>query len=289
MAGSTTTSKVILITGCSSGLGLELARGALTDGHRVIATSRNPAKTPQLVTEIEGRGGHWLPLDVTSPNLQSEFAAVLAVHGRIDVLINNAGVGIAGAFEDENASRDRMVFETNFFGVLALTRLVLPGMRQQGGGVVVNVSSAVVVFNHPGLSLYAASKWALNGWSESLRAEVAAFGIKVIVAVPGDMRTSFIADAKQTTALTAPSEAYESSAVGYVFQMLRGVNGKQNIDPQRAATRILEAVDGKIDVGLTLPIGSTTVGQMKTWAEGYLDQTQKLEQAAISCDFPGEA
>lgn len=279
-------SKVILITGCSAGLGLCLTRSALAHGHKVIATSRNPAKTPDLVSEAESKGGAWLPLDMASADLPKQFEAALAVHGKIDVLINNAGYGRGGAFEDETIDNARHIFETNFFGVLRLTQLVLPHMRKQASGTIVNVTSAVVTENHPGLSLYSASKWALEGFSETLRSEVAAFGIKVMIVVPGGMRTNFTSPEKAKEVLTVPSEAYKESAVGYVLNRLQEVEGKQSIDPQRAAERIIEAVDGKVQVGKRLPIGAEPIGTMTTWAKSFLEETESLAEVAKSCEFP---
>ncbi len=139
---STTSSKVFLITGCSTGLGLSLAHAALKSGHQVIATSRNPVGTPSAVKSVEALGGTWLPLDIISSLLEDQFNVAFNVHGRIDVLVNNAGVGITGAVEDFPPELYNELFETNFFGPVKLTKLLVPYLREQGSGTIVNISSA---------------------------------------------------------------------------------------------------------------------------------------------------
>jgi len=160
---STTTSKVFLITGCSTGLGLSLANAVLKFGHQVIATSRNPVGTPSAVKSVEAQGGTWLPLDVTSSALEDQFKVAFDVHGRIDVLVNNAGIAVAGAVEDFPADGYMAMFETNFFGPVKLTKLLVPYLREQRGGTIVNISSASTWSGQPALAFYASSKASLNG------------------------------------------------------------------------------------------------------------------------------
>lgn len=170
--------KTVLITGCSTGFGRATALHFLDHGWNVIATMRNPAasdlpRSDRLTV---------LPLDVTDPD--SIAAAVLAA-GPIDVLVNNAGIGWLASVEGTTMETARSVFETNLFGAVALTREVLPGMRARGSGVIVNVSSSVTYGPLPLLSIYSASKAALNAFTESMAIELAPFGISTRLVLPG--------------------------------------------------------------------------------------------------------
>lgn len=172
--------KVYLITGCSSGLGYHLCKTVLSAGHKLIATSRSPSKTPKVVAEIKSLGGHWGQLDVTSPDLATQFHSLLNVYGRIDVLVNNAGIAIGNTVEHTDEEKARTVFVTNFFGIMRTCQLAIPIMRTQGTGTIVNVSSGSIVNPMPLISVYAASKCVVEGFTEALRKEVAAFGIRVL-------------------------------------------------------------------------------------------------------------
>lgn len=154
---------VWFITGCSSGFGAGLARLALNAGHKVIATSRNPSRTPELVQEVESRGGNWLQLDVCSPDLPQVLDNALSIHGKIDVLVNNAGFSMLGAVEDTSDAEARSQMETNFFAPLNIIRHLLPRMRKQRSGTIVNISSTAGQVALPAVGLYAASKHALEG------------------------------------------------------------------------------------------------------------------------------
>lgn len=162
-----------LITGCSSGIGLHLAKYALSQGHNVIATSRNPSKSPDLVKEITSSpNGKWIALDVTSPlsDLQDAIAQakkLFGSSGTIDVLVNNAGYGLLGAFEDISEDKFRLNFETNVFGTMKLMKAMLPGMRERGAGTIVNVSSIAGLVARPTCTSYAGSKYAVEGTSSS--------------------------------------------------------------------------------------------------------------------------
>jgi len=154
---------VWFITGCSSGFGAGLARLALSAGHKVIATSRNPSKTPELVQEVESKGGNWLQLDVCSPDLPKVLDKALSIHGQIDVLVNNAGFSLLGAVEDISDIEARSQMETNFFAPLNIIRHLLPSMRSRRTGTIVNISSTAGQVALPAVGIYAASKHALEG------------------------------------------------------------------------------------------------------------------------------
>lgn len=170
--------KTVLITGASSGYGLETAHYFHQQGFRVLATMRKPR--PELLPASERVTV--LPLDVTDA---ASIAACVAAAGPIDVLVNNAGIGVVGAFEATPLAHIRKVFETNTFGVLAMTQAVLPGMRERGGGVVVNVTSSVALAPSPYAAAYTATKTAIEGFSGALAVEMQPFGVRVKLVEPG--------------------------------------------------------------------------------------------------------
>lgn len=196
--------KTVLITGCSSGYGLETARHFHAQGWRVIATMRTPRtdalpKSERLTV---------LPLDVTKPE---SIAAALETAGPIDALVNNAGVGLMGALEAATMAKARQIFETNTFGVMAMTQAIIPQMRARRAGVIVNVTSSVVLAQHPLVSVYAASKWAIEGFSECLAPELNAFGVRVKIVQPGyapSTRFTENTDVRIEDAIPAPYQAF---------------------------------------------------------------------------------
>ncbi len=177
--------KVILVTGASSGLGLATALRLNAAGHRVYGASRSRA--PSTDTP-------WIVMDVDDDESVSHGVEhILAREGRIDVAINNAGIGYAGSVEDLTMGEARQQLETNFFGVLRVCRAVLPAMRRRGAGLIVNVTSIGAQIALPYQGHYTASKLALEGMSQALRMEAAGFGVRVVVVAPGDFRTGFTA------------------------------------------------------------------------------------------------
>jgi NAD(P)-dependent dehydrogenase (short-subunit alcohol dehydrogenase family) len=192
---------VVLITGASSGFGAAAARLLAGQGMTVFGTSRRPAAGAEAPFAM-------LPLDVRSDeSVAACVEAVLSRAGRIDALVNNAGYTLAGAVEETGLGEAQAQFETNFFGALRMTRAVLPHMRRQGGGRIVNISSLAGLVGVPFHATYAASKFALEGWSEGLRQEVRRFGVRVSLIEPGDFKTGATA-ARQRVA--APIAAYGS-------------------------------------------------------------------------------
>ena len=188
---------VVLVTGCSSGIGLHTAIGFAKQGDTVIATMRNPAKATALkgAAAVSGVDVEVIALDVTDDSSASAAVTdVLARHGHIDVLVNNAGVGLSGPVEDFPMDKARIAIETNFWGPVRMSRLVLPSMRNQGSGVIANVSSITARLpSFPAYGFYAAGKYAVNAMSESLSAEVAPFGIRVLSIEPGYFVTELVA------------------------------------------------------------------------------------------------
>lgn len=186
---------VVLITGASSGIGRVCAEHLHARGYRVYGTSR---RAPQTIAAGTVR---MLAMDVTSEeSVQRALQQLLAREGRLDVVLNNAGDGIAGAVEDTSIEEARQQLDTNFFGVLRVCRAVLPLMRRQGGGLIVNVSSLGGLIALPFQGLYSASKFAVEGMTEALRMEVRPFGVRVALIEPGDFRTGFTAQRRKVLA-----------------------------------------------------------------------------------------
>ncbi|MBL0940406.1 MAG: SDR family oxidoreductase [Gemmatimonadaceae bacterium] len=175
---SSVAAPTVLITGCSSGYGLETARHFLAKGWKVIATMRTPREGVLPVSDRL----RLLSLDVTNPE---SIAAAIEAAGPIDALINNAGIGVVGAFEAMSADVTREVFETNTFGVMAMTQAVIPQFRARGAGVIVNVTSSVTLAPMPLAAVYTASKTAIEGFTASLRHELESFGVRVKLVEPG--------------------------------------------------------------------------------------------------------
>lgn len=196
--------KTVLITGCSSGYGLETARHFHALGWNVIATMRRP-QAAALPASARLRV---LALDVTQAE---SIAAALAAAGPIDVLVNNAGIGHIGALEASPMAMARKIFETNTFGAMAMTQAVVPQMRARRAGVIVNVTSSVVLAPHPLVSVYAASKWAIEGFSECLALEMGAFDVRVKLVEPGygpSTRFTQNTDVKIEDAIPAPYQDF---------------------------------------------------------------------------------
>ena len=232
--------KVFFITGASRGLGVDLARAALDAGHAVVATGRS---TDSVAAAI---GAHddllVAQLDVTDPaSAQAAVDAAVARFGRIDVLVNNAGNFIAGTFEEIPDADFRAQLETNFFGPLNVTRAVLPVMRAQRSGHVVSISSLAGLIGQYFCSAYAASKFALEGWMESLAPEIEPFGISTTVVEPGFFRTELLS--KDSTRYAEPSiEDYRATTTATI-EAWSGMSGQQGGDPAKLARALVTLTD----------------------------------------------
>jgi NAD(P)-dependent dehydrogenase (short-subunit alcohol dehydrogenase family) len=222
----------------------------MAQGHTVIATSRNPSKTPELVSEVEKSGGKWVALDTTQPEEEINKTMQLAesFFGRIDILVNNAGMSVLGALEDIPLADAVYQMQVNFLGPLRIMQAVLPGMRRRRSGVIMNVSSAQGVA--PGLAcgVYAASKAALEAASESCSLEVAQFGIRVLIIVPGAYRTDF---SKSNVGKYIPlSEEYTGNHPVSVWLSYASKLSSTAIgSPDKAAKVMFEAATGEGEAG----------------------------------------
>ena len=247
---------VWFITGASRGLGRELAAAAIEDGDRVIAAVRDPRAVLKALPEA---GGALLAvrLDVTDEQ-QAEKAVATGIErfGRIDVLVNNAGYGLFGGVEEISDAEARALFDTNVFGLLNVTRAVLPTLRAQHAGRIINIGSSAGFASSAGRGLYSASKFAVEGVTEALRAEIVPLGIHVTVVEPGSFRTNFLtSDSRREAAETIP--AYDGTA-GKLSEAIQAGDGRQPGDPVRAAAAIrqLAALD---QPPLRLHLGSDCV------------------------------
>lgn len=193
--------RVVLITGASSGIGRACAQHLQARGYRVYGTSRRVSASDGVARDGDVR---MIAMDVTcEDSVAAAVALVMAREGRIDVVVNNAGYGIAGAVEDTSLAEARAQLDTNFFGVLRVCRAVLPILRGQGGGYLVNISSIGGLIAIPFQGLYSASKFAVEGMTESLRAELRPYGVKVVMIEPGDFHTGFTGQRQRVAAAAA--------------------------------------------------------------------------------------
>ncbi len=270
-----------LITGCSSGLGLALATAALVRGHRVIATARQPSALSNLAARFP-ETCRVLALDVTeSSQVKAVVAQASDAFGRLDVVVNNAGYGLIGAFEELVTEEIARNFDTNFFGALEVIRAALPILRAQGSGHLVNISAAAVISNYAGFSIYGATKWALEGVSESLAAELKPLGIKVTIVQPGPFRTDFIGHSLERA--QSHIADYDRTS-GKFLRLLEMMGGKQPGDPEKAAEAIIDAVESDTPP-LRLVLGKYANDKLrKKLADAERERTA-WEHVGLAVDF----
>jgi NAD(P)-dependent dehydrogenase (short-subunit alcohol dehydrogenase family) len=273
---------VWFITGSSSGFGLCLTEELLAQGYRVSATLRKPEVLEPLVAKFPDT--LITPkVDVTQPEqTRSAVAATIEKWGRIDVLANNAGYGQGGMIEDTPIDQVREVFETNVFGALETIRAVLPTMREQKSGVILNLSSVVGLVSYRGGGFYAATKHALEAMSESLAVEVAPWGIKVIAIEPGPFRTDFAGRSFvwATSRMPEYDALYETT-----FGIYERMNGTQAGDPVRAVKLMIE-VSESTEPPLRLPMGKFALEEVELLIESLTTDKENWRQKILDTDFP---
>ena len=273
---------VWFITGCSSGFGRELALQVLARGARAVITARDAKQVEDLVRGHEPRALA-LSLDVT--DAQQVSAAVHAAEqrfGRIDVLVNNAGYGYQASIEEGIASQVRAMFDVNVFGLVTLTQAVLPGMRARRSGHVINITSVAGLVGFAGSGFYAASKFAVEGVSDALAAEVEALGIHVTCVEPGPFRTDF---AGRSLRQTMPQIAdYEASA-GARMKGIAASSGSQPGDPVRGCAAIIHITEVAAPPR-HLVLGAMGVGAVRSKAQRLLADVDRWQALSESADFP---
>ncbi|MEV8463204.1 MULTISPECIES: oxidoreductase [Streptomyces] len=273
--------RVWLITGATSGFGRSIAEAALAAGDTVVAAARRPAALDDLAATHPER---LLPvaLDVTdAAGIDATVADVVARYGRIDVLVNNAGRGLVGAVEETGDQELRDLMELHFFGPARLTRAVLPHMRARKSGAIVQMSSMGGRLSFPGVGAYSATKFALEGLTEALAAEVAPFGIKALIVEPGSFRTSFAGGGALQQTAEMPEYA---ETVGAVRTGLPESDGKQAGDPAKAAAAILKALDSDT-TPLRLALGNDAVDAITAHAEAARAEALAWEKVSRGTDF----
>jgi len=272
--------RVWLITGASSGLGRALAEAALAAGEQVVATARDPRSVADL--EQAGRAVA-APLDVTRADQAAEaIAAAVDAFGRLDVVVNNAGYGLFGAFEELDEEDLRRQFETNVFGAMNVIRAALPQLRRQRSGHIVQVSSLEGVAPIlAGETAYAATKFAVEGLCEALAREVEHLGIRVTIVEPGPVRTDFAAGA---VAKPSAIEDYDAS-VGEALRAFEQLAGNQPNDPARVAAGIVQAVHAA-EPPLRLVLGAEALDAVRTKLDGQRAELDAWEPVARSTAVP---
>ena len=248
-------SKVWLVTGSASGLGRNIAEAVLASGQRLVATARNTRRLEDLVKK-HGNQIRTAPLDVADEKAAHDSVqAAVDAFGRLDVVVNNAGYGDIAPFEQLSSERFKALMDTNFYGVVNVTRAALPIMRKQKSGCILQISSVGGRLARPGSAGYHAAKWAVGGFTESLAQEVAPFGVKVCALEPGGMRTNWGVRANKETPGLLPD--YEPS-VGAVIKALESYWGKEMSDPAKVAQLILRLA-GSDHLPAHLLVGSDAV------------------------------
>lgn len=271
--------KVWFITGSSRGLGRSLAKAVLATGDKVAATARNINSLKELEDKYPGQV-YPIELDVTNhPEVHKAIANSVAHFGKIDVLVNNAGFGITGAVEAFTDEQMRSQLETNLYAPIEITRAVLPFMRKQRSGHILQISSIGGRVGSGGVSIYQAAKFGLSGFSEGLSVEVAALGIKVICVEPGGFRTDWAGDSMTY----APHvEGYETTVDARVTAFKSG-SFKPTGDPDKAAKVMIDIVNNP-EPPLHLLLGSDAVAIVKYSEAAKLRELEKWEATSISTD-----
>lgn len=273
---------VWLITGCSTGLGRDIAVRVLAHGYRAIVTARNPDSISDIVKQYPDRAIA-LRLDVTN-RVEAEAAVAEAerVFGRIDVLVNNAGIGYFAAIEESEEEEVRRMFEINVFGLARMIHLVLPGMRQRRSGHIVNVSSIGGLRAFPAIGYYNATKFAVVGLSEALALETTPLGIHVTIVEPSGFRTDWAGRSAMESPIEIPDYA---ETAGANRTSLRGYSGKQPGDPVRAAEAIIKAVESE-KPPLHLLLGKAALKGANIKLEMLREQIDAWADTTIGADFP---
>ncbi|MFC9916290.1 oxidoreductase [Streptomyces sp. NPDC127197] len=269
------------ITGASRGFGLEIARQALERGDKVVATARRPQDVQDALSQY-GDSLLAVALDVTD-EAQAREAVEAAVErfGTIDVLVNNAGRGVLGAVEETTDAAFRSVYDTNVFGLANVTRAVLPVMRRQRSGHVLNLSSIGGFESVAGFGVYCSTKFAVEGLSEAMRAELAPLGIQVTIVEPGYFRTDFLDATSLLTEGRIISDYAETA--GAVRQAVPGLNHAQPGDPVKGATAILALADAA-NPPLRAQLGSDCASAMDRKIAQLREETDTWRELALSTD-----
>ncbi|MBD9445837.1 MULTISPECIES: oxidoreductase [unclassified Rhizobium] len=277
-------SPVWLITGCSTGFGRELAKLTIARGWPTVVTARDKARVADLATAHEANTLA-LDLDVTDPTqVKAAVAAAEQRFGRIDVLVNNAGYGYQSPVEEAEEQEIRDQFEANVFGLFAITRAVLPGMRRRRHGHIINITSVAGFIGFPGSGFYAASKHAVEGFSDALHAEGRPLGIKVTCVAPGPFRTDWAGRSLRQTKSTIPD--YAETAAARMRQTAE-YSGKQAGDPVRAGEAMIRITEVE-NPPRHLVLGELGYNNVTNKLRERLAQIEEWRETSLGADFPKE-
>lgn len=273
--------KIWLVTGISSGLGKELANHIIDKGEFLIGTFRNQDQVDNFNAQ-HANNAFALKLDITDiQSIENATSIVLNKFGRLDVLVNNAGFGMAGAIEETSIEETRKIFESNFFGTLQMTQKFLPLFRTQRSGHIIQISSQAGIKATQGFGIYNATKFAVEGFSEALSQEVSPLGIHVSLVEPGPFRTDFAGRSLATTKTII--EDYKETA-GIFRNNLQGISGKQEGDPVKAAKAIFEL--SKMNVPpLRLPLGKIALASIEMKLESVKKDIESCREIAEGAVF----
>lgn len=274
--------RVWFITGTSTGFGRLLAEEVLKSGGKVIATARDRHKIADLVDQYPSTAKAFA-LDVTNPSQIETVASEAITHfGRIDVLVNNAGYGIAGALEEATEAEYMPVFNTNVFGLINVTRAFLPQFRKQRSGNILNLSSIAGLSGGAGWGFYNTTKFAVEGFSEALAAELAPLGVHVTVIEPGPFRTDFLGRSGVEAALRIPDYA---ATAGKAREYLNTQSGKQAGDPLRAVHAMIAVVESP-NPPVHLILGAIALKRFRAKLDQWNQDIAAWEQTTLGADFP---
>lgn len=276
--------KVWVITGCSTGFGRYLAIEALAKGYKVVVAARNTKDVQDIVANYP-ETALAVQLDVTiAEHIKLAVAAALDKFGQIDVLVNNAGIGYFGAIEESEEAEVRRMFEINVFGLANMTQAVLPIMRKQRSGHILNIASIGGLRSFPGVGFYNATKYAVDGLSEALSKEVAPLGIKVTIIAPSGFRTDWAGRSANDSKIVI--EDYAITA-GKNKGDIRGYSGNQPGDPVRAAKAMIQVVESE-NPPLRLLLGAAALKGARIKLEELKNDFDTWAEVSEGADFPKE-
>ena len=281
MSAASRFNRVWLITGASRGLGLSIAKAALDAGDAVVATARKA----QSVMDALGKRANLLALDLDVTNerqIAVSVAAAMERFGRIDVLVNNAGYGIVGAVEEASPEEVRRIYDTNVFGLLSVTRAVLPHMRKQRSGFIINMGSESGYQSRPGYGIYTSTKFALEGISEALHAELAPLAVHVTVVEPGYFRTEFLNESSLVESSSRIADY--SGTAGESRNRARAYRGRQAGDPEKLAQAMLILVASE-NPPLRLQMGKDAVAAIESKNAFVARELAAWREISTSTDF----
>lgn len=274
------TQKVWFITGASKGMGLEITKAVLSNGDKVIATSRN---TDTLLEKFEEYELNFLPikLDITNEkDVENAISKGIDKFGEIDVVVNNAGYNLLGNIEEISDAEFRKTMDVNFFAMTNIIRNVLPHLRKQQSGHIINTASMMGYMSYPGNGSYSASKYAVIGLSEALAQEVAPFGIKVTVLAPGTFRTNFMNE----NTLNVAKNKIDAYNLDTQVEQFTGFDGKQSGDPKKLAEVVLQLAEMP-NPPLHLPLGSDSYHAILEVRKNEREEMEQWEKLSLSTDF----